>query len=87
MNGGYSKWTISECSVTCGEGVKTLKRTCTNPPPSNGGKNCSELGPAMKNVPCNEQECRKFEFFTLFPGHDGDETMKRYTVNLRFYDR
>ena len=42
----------------------------------------------MMNVPCNEQECRKFEFFTLYPGYDEDiETMKKYTVNLRFYDR
>ena len=72
MNGGYSKWTISECSVTCGEGVKTLTRTCTNPPPSNGGKNCSELGQAMKNVSCNEHKCRKFEFLNLFPGYECD---------------
>ena len=88
MSGGYSEWMISKCSVSCGGGVKTFTRTCTNPPPSNGGKNCSELGQAMKNVPCNGQECRKFEFFTLYPGYDEDiETMKKYTVNLRFYDR
>ena len=78
MNGGYSKWTSSECSATCGEGVKTLTRTCTNPPPSNGGKNCSELGQAMKNVSCNEQACRKFEFLNLFPGYECDiERMKK----------
>ena len=37
----------------------TLTRTCTNPPPSNGGKDCNELGPAEKTLACNEQECRK----------------------------
>ena len=37
----------------------TLTRTCTNPPPYNGGKDCSELGPAEKTLACNEQECRK----------------------------
>ena len=60
VDGGYTEWTISPCSETCGPGYKTFARTCTNPPPSNGGKNCDELGTAMKLVPCNEQECRKF---------------------------
>ena len=39
--------------------MKTITRTCTNPPPSNGGKNCDDLGPAKKTEQCNEQECRK----------------------------
>lgn len=62
VNGNYTEWTLYNCSVTCGGGVGTFKRTCTNPPPSNGGKNCSELGlgPANKTASCNEQECRKF---------------------------
>ena len=60
VDGGYTEWTISACSKTCGPGYKTFERTCTNPPPSNGGKNCDDLGTAMKLVPCNEQECRKF---------------------------
>ena len=38
--------------------MKTFTRTCTNPPPSNGGKDCSELGPAKKTVSCNEKECK-----------------------------
>ena len=62
MDGGYSEWQASECSLTCGGGTKKLSRTCTNPPPANGGKNCSELGPAEKTAPCNKQACRKFEF-------------------------
>ena len=53
-NGGYTEWSESECSVTCGEGTKILTRTCTNPPPSHGGKDCSELGPVVKPVACNE---------------------------------
>ncbi|XP_078352817.1 coadhesin-like [Oculina patagonica] len=57
FDGGYTNWTESECSVTCGGGTKTLTRTCTNPPPSNGGRNCSGLGPAVKNELCNEHEC------------------------------
>ena len=65
VNGGYTNWTISDCSVTCGGGVKTFTRTCTNPPPTNSGKNCSELGPANKTAACNEQGCRKS--LGLFP--------------------
>ena len=65
-----------------------MTRTCTNPPPSNGGKNCSELGQAMKNVSCNEQKCRKFEFLNLFPGFECDiERMKKQTISFKFYDR
>ena len=59
MDGGYTNWTISECSVSCGGGVKILTRSCTNPPPANGGKNCDELGPTNRTDSCNEQECRK----------------------------
>nr|XP_058959479.1 collagen alpha-5(VI) chain-like [Pocillopora verrucosa] len=58
IDGGYTEWSESECSVSCGEGKKTLTRTCTNPPPFNGGKDCSELGPAKKTVKCNEGLCR-----------------------------
>lgn len=57
LDGGYTDWSISGCSVTCGGGIQTLTRTCTNPPPANGGKNCSGLGPSEEEVSCNEQEC------------------------------
>ena len=67
VDGGYTDWSESKCSVTCGGGVRTLTRTCTNPPPSNGGKDCSELGPAEKTVPCNEQKCRKYSFHNFLP--------------------
>lgn len=61
IDGGYTDWIEScECSVRCGGGEQILTRTCTNPPPSDGGKNCRELGPAEKIVSCNEQDCRKY---------------------------
>ena len=66
INGGYSDWLeCTECNVTCGEGTKILTRTCTNPPPANGGKDCSGLGPAVKKDSCNEQECRECLFITI----------------------
>ena len=60
IDGKYTEWQESECTVTCGGGVKTFARTCTNPPPSNGGKDCSELGPSEKTESCNTQECREY---------------------------
>ncbi|XP_078358676.1 neuronal pentraxin receptor-like [Oculina patagonica] len=65
-DGGYTPWSVSECSVSCGGGTKTLSRTCTNPPPSNGGNDCSHLGPAEKTQECNTQECRMFVKLWLF---------------------
>ena len=58
VNGGYSDWApYSTCTKTCGGGVRTRKRTCTNPPPANGGKDCSGLGPNSTTSECNNQEC------------------------------
>ena len=50
VNGGWSDW--SACSATCGGGTQT--RTCTNPPPSGGGADCS--GPSSQS--CNQQACK-----------------------------
>jgi len=58
QDGGYSKWSDwGACSATCGGGVKTRKRTCTNPPPSNGGNDCSKLGSAVETKECNTKLC------------------------------
>eukprot|EP00456_Euglypha_rotunda_P019166 TRINITY_DN1703_c0_g1_i5.p1 TRINITY_DN1703_c0_g1~~TRINITY_DN1703_c0_g1_i5.p1 ORF type:complete len:388 (-),score=38.72 TRINITY_DN1703_c0_g1_i5:19-1182(-) len=47
-SGGWSDW--SSCSKSCGGGNQT--RTCTNPPPSDEGTPCQEIGRAV------QQECR-----------------------------
>ena len=44
-------WSDGACSKTCGDGFQT--RTCTNPAPSNGGKDC--VGDATKA--CNVAAC------------------------------
>ena len=53
------KWAIwgkySECSKTCGGGIRTRKRSCTNPPPENGGLKCP--GPGEEEEVCNEDPC------------------------------
>ena len=73
-DGGYTDWSASECSVTCGGGTKTLTRTCTNPLPSNGGKDCSGLGPAQQTQECNTENCRKFNDMY----YSGNEMKKRF---------
>ncbi|CAH2316004.1 hemicentin-2 [Pelobates cultripes] len=41
VNGGFSEWQEwSHCTRTCGQGVQERIRTCTNPPPTNGGRPC-----------------------------------------------
>ena len=37
--------------------MKTRNRTCTNPPPANGGEDCSALGPDTSTMECNIQGC------------------------------
>lgn len=57
-DGGYSEWSSwSQCSTTCGNGRHTRSRSCTNPPPSAGGKDCSELGPEKETGECNNGGC------------------------------
>ncbi|RMX41838.1 hypothetical protein pdam_00012500, partial [Pocillopora damicornis] len=62
IDGGYTGWSaVSQCSVTCGGGIKALARTCKNPPPARGGKDCKHLGAARNTQECNTQPCRTFE--------------------------
>lgn len=56
INGGWSTYGYwSVCSATCGGGTQTRERTCTNPTPSNGGKDC--VGGSYEERNCNTQLC------------------------------
>jgi len=54
-DGGWSTWSYGGCSKTCGGGTQRGTRSCNNPPPSNGGKNC--VGSGVTNRECNTQPC------------------------------
>ena len=57
-DGNYTEWSDwSDCSVTCGGGVQTRSRNCTNPPPRGRGKNCDSLGPTKGTQKCSEWPC------------------------------
>eukprot|EP00105_Crassostrea_gigas_P025267 XP_011445797.1 PREDICTED: coadhesin [Crassostrea gigas] len=56
----YGPWgKFSECSKTCGAGAQSRyrHRTCNNPKPQYGGRNCT--GPSIKpeTSPCNTNPC------------------------------
>ena len=56
MNGRWTPFTQwSMCSEYCGGGTKTRTRTCTNPAPSNGGRDCT--GVAVQTRECGKASC------------------------------
>ena len=58
VNGGYSNWTLSiPCNVSCGDGVEIWRRSCDNPEPKYGGRNCSGLGKSENFRKCSKQLC------------------------------
>ena len=58
VDGGYSHWTVfSECTKPCGIGTRFRTRTCDNPAPRFGGRNCSFLGDDKQTFRCNMNPC------------------------------
>lgn len=56
VDGGWSDWgDWGECDKPCGGGFQLKKRTCTNPAPSIGGKDCEGADGIQR--PCNTQAC------------------------------
>eukprot|EP00111_Clytia_hemisphaerica_P007868 TCONS_00022855-protein len=56
INGKWGNWTsFGACSKSCGRGFQIRSRSCNNPPPKDGGKDC--VGPASDNRACNAQNC------------------------------
>lgn len=56
VDGRFSDWTMwSQCSLSCGGGLKTRLRRCDNPLPQYGGKQC--IGTNEDFSSCNSQPC------------------------------
>ncbi|KAA8580828.1 hypothetical protein FQN60_013786, partial [Etheostoma spectabile] len=56
VNGAWSSWSSwSQCSRDCSRGIRSRKRTCSNPEPKYGGQTC--LGPAQEYQECNITPC------------------------------
>ena len=57
VNGQWTNWSQwSRCSRTCNGGTRSRRRSCTNPPPSNGGAHCS--GPGSLSEFCGRIPCQ-----------------------------
>ena len=55
-NGQWSYWdSWSACTVSCGGGVRSRNRSCTEPPPQNGGDDC--VGDSIQSKICNTFMC------------------------------
>ncbi|CAC5379361.1 HMCN [Mytilus coruscus] len=55
VDGAWGSWSNPTCSVTCGKGILSRKRTCDSPEPSAGGKTCN--GSSVDTSDCNLNEC------------------------------
>ena len=56
IDGGWSIWTNwTTCSVSCGEGIQYRNRTCSSPPPANGGADCN--GYSAESAKCRMKHC------------------------------
>ena len=56
VDGNWGSWSsYGKCSATCGTGTQSRVRSCNNPSPSNGGRQCS--GSATETQRCLIKEC------------------------------
>ena len=55
VNGGWSDWSYTACTPSCGGGTKTKTRTCDNPSVVGNGIPCS--GEETGTDACNTDSC------------------------------
>jgi thrombospondin motif-containing protein 13 len=60
VHGGWSEWSHSECSKTCGTGGMTKTRECNNPSPDSNGNDC--IGDTIQTIECQTEACPGMSF-------------------------
>ena len=56
VDGAWAAWSPwLPCSTSCGPGTATRTRSCSNPPPQNGGKTCA--GNNTETKQCTLRAC------------------------------
>ena len=55
VDGGWSDWNYTECTLSCGAGTKTMTRTCDNPSVVRDGIACT--GEVTGTEACNTDPC------------------------------
>ena len=85
VDGRYTQWSaFNACSKSCSSGTMRRTRTCSNPVPKFGGKNCSLLGPAEEIKECNTFPCpingnySSWSNFSICSKSCGNGTMERW---------
>ena len=67
INGNYGPWSVwTLCSKSCGGGVRSRVRNCTNPAPAFGGNDCSALGEPQESEPCNTRNICPGQYFAFY---------------------
>ncbi|WAR29987.1 SSPO-like protein [Mya arenaria] len=70
IDGQWAEWSSwDSCSLSCGDGVQSRHRKCTNPSPTNGGVTCS--GQVNESRACTIQICPRW-----FAGNDCSDVLK-----------
>lgn len=65
INGNYGPWSAwTQCSKSCGGGVRSRVRNCTNPAPAFGGMDCSALGEPQESEPCKTRQICPGQFLS-----------------------
>jgi len=83
VNGQWSKWeSWTRCSRTCGGGVQTRTRSCTNPPPSGGGSQCSGSSLTSRKCIRNYCHCRTAKGKSCRYGASCTNTGEWYDIEL-----
>ena len=80
INGNYGPWsTWTKCSKSCGGGVRSRVRNCTNPAPAFGGMDCSAQGEPQESEPCKTRQICPGQQFSF---HQSSVSLMFYSVDI-----
>ena len=76
VDGQYGAWSVySTCSASCGTGLKTRTRKCSDPAPAHGGAHC--VGNNLEAALCLVKPCPK-----PTPGNFSGQTLPQTNASL-----
>lgn len=66
VHGQWSQWSeLSNCTKSCGFGDRLRTRTCTDPAPKFGGKDCEGGVDTEAFEGCNPMPCPSMKYFLM----------------------
>ena len=83
MDGGVGTWSSwTPCSKLCGGGSQSRERSCDNPTPKNGGKDC-DASQLKETNRCNTEECE----ILLFENDKYGGTSHKATESISYVNK